>query len=206
MDNRYNISQLFKLAFGVNNPVYLVNPLNKPSYEEPIYKPEVKEVSLKEAERLSQMGTPVIFPIMFEAGDYNFYDKDSRIVKKILADFHFPPATMVDFSRAKNITKTDVIGASGTIKEIYGLDDWSIRIRTLCIADKDMDEREYERRIIEWANVVQSIPVQGDLFGQKNIDNIVIESIDITSVEASPKVIPIELNCVSDEPIEIILR
>ncbi|WP_394800915.1 DUF6046 domain-containing protein [Ornithobacterium rhinotracheale] len=44
------------------------------------------------------------------------------------------------------------------------------------------------------------------MFGKKNIDNIVIESIDITSVEASPNVIPIELNCVSDEPFEIIFR
>ncbi|MCK0193281.1 DUF6046 domain-containing protein [Ornithobacterium rhinotracheale] len=194
------------MAFGVNNPVYLTNPLSKDVSEEPNYSTKVKEVELNEAERLSQMGTPVVFPIMFEAGNYKFYDEDSKLVSRELSEFWFPPATLVDFYRAKNITKTDVIGASGTVKEIYGFDDWSIRIRTICLSDNAMTSREYERRIIEWANVVQSVPVQGDLFGKKNIDNIVIESIDITSVEASPNVIPIELNCVSDEPFEIIFR
>lgn len=205
MDNRYNISQLFKLAFGVNNPVYIVNPIQKDNKSDIHYSPQIKEVELKEAEQLSKLGTPVVFPIKLEAGDYNFYDKNSRIIKKKLSEFWFPPATLVDFSRAKNITRTDVIGGSGTVKEIYGLDDWSIRIRTICIADK-LSTREYEKRIIEWANVVQSIPVVGDLFGDKDIYNMVIESIDITSIEGAPNVVPIELNCVSDEPFEIVYR
>uniref|UniRef100_UPI0039A4D0B7 DUF6046 domain-containing protein n=1 Tax=Ornithobacterium rhinotracheale TaxID=28251 RepID=UPI0039A4D0B7 len=206
MDNRYNISQLFKKAFGINNPVYLTPSLGGYKYEEPRYQPKVKEVDLGEADRLSQMGTPVVFPMRFEAGYYKFYDASSKLVERELPDFWFPPATLVDFSRAKNITKTDVIGASGTVKEIYGLDDWSVRIRTLCISDQHMKSRDYERRLVEWANVVQSIPVEGDLFGKKDIFNLVIESIDITSIEGSPNVIPVELNCVSDEPFEIILR
>lgn len=205
MDNRYNISQLFKLAFGVNNPVYIVNPIQKDSNTDIHYSPQIKEVELKEAKQISKLGTPVVFPVMFEAGDYNFYDENSRIVQRKLSEFWFPPATLVDFSRAKNITRTDVIGGSGTVKEIYGLDDWSIRIRTICMTDK-LSTREYEKRIIEWANVVQSIPVVGDLFGDKNIYNLVIESIDIKSIEGAPNVVPIELNCVSDEPFEIVYR
>ena len=204
MDNRYNISQLFKLAFGTNLPVYLTVPIGK----EPAHTTEygsIRTVEREEAMRLSKLGTPIVFPVKFTAGSYKFYDYQSKIVEKQLADFWLPPATMVDFSRVKNISRTDVIGGNGTVKEIYGFDDWQIRIRTVCHND-ELSAREYEKRVIEWSEVIQSISVEGDLFGWKNIHNLVIESIDIRSLEGAPNIIPIELNCISDEPFELIYR
>lgn len=204
MDNRYNISQLFKLAFGTNLPVYLTVPIGK----EPAHTAEygsIRTVGRDEAMRLSKLGTPIVFPVKFTAGSYKFYDYQSKIVEKQLADFWLPPATMVDFSRVKNIRHTDVIGGNGTVKEIYGFDDWQIRIRTVCHND-ELSSREYEKRLIEWSEVIQSISVEGDLFGWKNIHNLVIESIDIRSLEGTPNIIPIELNCISDEPFELIYR
>jgi hypothetical protein len=204
MDNRYNISQLFKLAFGTNLPVYLTIPIGK----EPAHTAEyssIRTVGREEAMRLSKLGTPIVFPMKFTAGSYKFYDYQSKIVEKQLSDFWLPPATMVDFSRVKNISRTDVIGGNGTVKEIYGFDDWQIRIRTVCHND-ELSSREYEKRLIEWSEVIQSISVEGDLFGWKNIHNLVIESIDIRSLEGTPNIIPIELNCISDEPFELIYR
>lgn len=204
MDNRYNISQLFKLAFGTNLPVYLTVPIGK----EPAHTAEygsIRTVGREEAIRLSKLGTPIVFPMKFTAGNYKFYDYQSKIVEKQLSDFWLPPATMVDFSRVKNISRTDVIGGNGTVKEIYGFDDWQIRIRTVCHND-ELSSREYEKRLIEWSEVIQSISVEGDLFGWKNIHNLVIESIDIRSLEGTPNIIPIELNCISDEPFELIYR
>ena len=204
MDNRYNISQLCKLAFGTNLPVYLTVPIGK----EPVHTAEygsIRTVEREEAMRLSKLGTPIVFPVKFTAGSYKFYDYQSKIVEKQLADFWLPPATMVDFSRVKNISRTDVIGGNGTVKEIYGFDDWQIRIRTVCHND-ELSSREYEKRLIEWSEVIQSISVEGDLFGWKNIHNLVIESIDIRSLEGTPNIIPIELNCISDEPFELIYR
>nr|DAK78205.1 MAG TPA: hypothetical protein [Caudoviricetes sp.] len=204
MDNRYNISQLFKLAFGTNLPVYLTVPIGK----EPAHTAEygsIRTVEREEAMRLSKLGTPIVFPVKFTAGSYKFYDYQSKIVEKQLADFWLPPATMVDFSRVKNISRTDVIGGNGTVKEIYGFDDWQIRIRAVCHND-ELSAREYEKRLIEWSEVIQSISVEGDLFGWKNIHNLVIESIDIRSLEGTPNIIPIELNCISDEPFELIYR
>ena len=204
MDNRYNISLLFKLAFGTNLPVYLTVPIGK----EPAHTAEygsIRTVGREEAMRLSKLGTPIVFPMKFTAGSYKFYDYQSKIVEKQLSDFWLPPATMVDFSRVKNISRTDVIGGNGTVKEIYGFDDWQIRIRTVCHND-ELSSREYEKRLIEWSEVIQSISVEGDLFGWKNIHNLVIESIDIRSLEGTPNIIPIELNCISDEPFELIYR
>ena len=184
--------------------MYLTVPIGKEPARTAEYG-SIRTVEREEAMRLSKLGTPIVFPMKFTAGSYKFYDYQSKIVEKQLADFWLPPATMVDFSRVKNISRTDVIGGNGTVKEIYGFDDWQIRIRTVCHND-ELSAREYEKRLIEWSEVIQSISVEGDLFGWKNIHNFVIESIDIRSLEGTPNIIPIELNCISDEPFELIYR
>jgi hypothetical protein len=204
-DNRYNISELFQTAFGVNNPVYLTVPVDGKKDNGIVYNTGIKKVELPEAKRLSKLGTPIVFPVKFVGGNYKFYDSKAKIITKSLNDFWLPPATMVDFSQAKVITKTDVYGPHGSVKEIYSFDDWIIRIRTLCISD-EMSAREYEKAIIEWSRAVQSISIEGDLFGWKDIHNITIEEIDIKSLEGSPNVIPIELSCTSDEPFELIYK
>lgn len=205
MDRRYEIGQLFKLAFGVSSPVYLTVPIGKQKQPEIQYSGiKIKESELPEAERLSRFGTPIVFPVKLLKGDYKVYDKDSQIIKKEYDDFWFPPATMVDFSWGKISIKTSVYGSNGSVKEIYGFDDWSIRIRTLCITD-ELSARDYEKKIIDWVKVVQSIKVEGFLFQSKDIFNIVIEDIDIKSIEGSPNVIPIELSCYSDKPMDLLL-
>lgn len=206
MDRRYEISQLFKLAFGVSSPVYLTVPIGKQKQPEIQYSGmKIKESEIEEAERLSRFGTPIIFPLKFKGGMYQNYNAKGILVDRKMQDFWFPPATMVDFSRGKNITRTDILGGNGTVKEIFGFEDWDIRIRTLCITD-EMPAREYEKRIIEWAQITQSIEVESDLFIWKDIKNLVIENIDVKSIEGSPGIIPIELQCSSDEPFELIYK
>ena len=68
-----------------------------------------------------------------------------------MASFPMPYATIVDFSRSMNCSKTKVLGVHGTVKEVYGLDDWKINIRGFCIADKSREEmcirdRDYTAR------------------------------------------------------------
>lgn len=206
MDRRYEISQLFKLAFGVSSPVYLTVPIGKQRQQEIQYPSiPIKVSEMEEAERFSRLGTPIVFPIRFKGGMYNVYDHKAAIIERQYDSFWFPPATMVDFSQSKNITRTDVLGGNGTVKEIFGFEDWSIRIRTLCISD-ELSARDYEKNIIEWSKAVQSIEVEGKLFSTKNIFNLVIDDIDIKSLEGSPNVIPIELNCSSDEPFELVYK
>ena len=77
------------------------------------------------------------------------------------------------------------------------------RIRTLCIRNKELSEREQEKKILEWFQVVGSIGIEGYLFTKKNIKSIVLEDIDIKSISGSPNVIPIEITAVSDEAIEL---
>jgi hypothetical protein len=202
LDNRAILGQLFKAAFGTV-PVYFTIPLGKEKQADLSgFKPEIlEEVTYEDAERLSVYGTPIIFPIEFKGGTYKVYNDKGQIVEKKFQDLLLPATTMVDFGRPKNIIKTNMLGANGTVKEIYGFDDWQIRIRTLCIKG-ELEAREYVERLNEFNEIVQPIEVHSSIFSKKKIYRICIEDFQEKSLEGRPNVIPIELSCVSDEAIE----
>lgn len=97
------------------------------------------------------------------------------------------------------MTKTNTLKGN-TIKEVFGFDDWEITIRMLCINEYGRTAKESRDLLIEWSNLRDSINVFGSVFNRKNIYNIIIEEINIKSIEGHPDVIPIELKCLSDEP------
>ena len=207
IDNRAVLGQLFKTAFGVS-PVYITVPIGKPKQVKiEGFNPSVKDEFVNEDQVLKSVyGTPIVFPVQFRGGDYPVYDWYGKPKMKRYDDLWLPATTMVDFSRAKNVIKTNVLGANGTIKEVFGFDDWNIRIRMLCINDNKYKAREYADMLQDWFEIAGGINVFGSIFSKKEIYNIVIENIDIKSVTGSPDVIPIEMTAVSNEPIEIFLN
>jgi hypothetical protein len=207
LDNRAILGQLFKTAFGTM-PVYLTVPLGKEKQADLSgFKPEIlEEVTYEDALRKSLYGTPIIFPVLFKGGTYKVYqDRTGKIVDEEFEDLWLPATTMVDFGRSKNIIKTNMLGNEGTVKEVYGFDDWQVRIRILCIKG-EFSARKYVDKLNNFNRIIKPISVEGSLFSAKSIDSIVIESLEEKSVEGSPNVIPIELSCVSDEAMEITIN
>lgn len=206
IDNRAVLGDLFRTAFGVA-PVYITVPLGEQKYSkiEGFYPELTQDPENPDEILMSDYGTPIIYPVKFIGGEYPIYDWYGKPGKRNYEDLWLPATTMLDFSRAKNIIKTNVLGANGTVKEVFGFDDWQIRIRSLCIKDKKMTAMQYADRLQDWFEVAGGIKVQGSIFGMKEIYNIVIENFDIKSVSGSPGVIPVELTACSNEPVEIFL-
>lgn len=208
-------------VFGVNSPIFI--PWGKTrdyvagKYEEseeiqPSSFPEgfqgIELVDETEAERLSWMGTPVVGTFNFQAGQYNCF-KQGQIAKVSMPEFLFPYATLVTFSRAMNMTQTKILGAAGTVKEIYGLDDWNINIQGICLTDKDrpncITAEEQVTELIRWRNITDTINVSGKLFTSKDIYALCIKSFSISPQQGRPGAIPFTIEAVSDEPIELVL-
>lgn len=162
-----------------------------------------------EVERMSWMGTPVVGSFSFRAGSYNTYTVKGQTGKVEMPDFLFPYATMVTFSRAMNMTQTKVIGNAGTVKEIYGLDDWDIQIQGICLTDRDRlahrTAAEQIDELVRWRNVADTINVSGALFSNKDIYALCIKSFSISPQQGRPGAIPFTIEAVSDEPIELVL-
>lgn len=204
-DIRYNLSELFQLAFGQNSPVFIPQSINPPQRNGV----EFTGISVKpdeEANRMSWLGTPILFPIKFKKGTYKTFTVDGELEEIRLSDFYLPPATLVDFRRAKNVTKTNVLGDTGTVKEIFGFDDWKIRIKGLCLNEPNRTAYEQLQELLQWEQLSDNINVSGQLFTDKEINSIVIESIEVPQVQGKPNVIPFTINAVSDQILELTIE
>ncbi|MEA4981419.1 MAG: DUF6046 domain-containing protein [Paludibacter sp.] len=159
-----------------------------------------------EYDRLSQFGTPVFGLFKAKGGDYDVFDNNSgsRIVKREYADFEFPVATIVDFSRKKSTVVTPTLGGKGSVKEIMGLDDWRITIRGLIINDESRVNfqrtvKQQQYRIDMLNEIVGSIAVEGKIFEQRNIHHITLLEVRYTPVQGKPGLVQYEIDALSDE-------
>ena len=204
----YNIGSLFTSVFGVSSPVYL------PWGDDPgtNFPKDYRDIGIadeQEPERLSWMGTPVLGTFTFDAGSYKTYDGQGKLIDVNMPGFILPYACLVDFSKAMNVTKTKVLGNAGTVKEIYGLDDWNINIRGFCLTDKSRKaQKEMEEQmdmLVKYRTIAGSINVTGKVFNNKDINAIVIEDLSLNPIQGKPDVMPFTIRAVSDKPIELLL-
>lgn len=203
MKTNFDIANALSAAFGIKAPLFVL-PDTAPQKGEAAYA-SIPVKTLPEAKKMSWLGTPIIYPMVFKGGEYQIYKPTGELGSSKLNDFEIPPATLVDFRRSKNITKTRLSGNNGTVKEIYGFDDWQIRIRGLCLNTPDISAYDQHLELLKWEKLADSIQVQGELFLDKDIFNLTIEDIDFRQPEGKQNIIPFEITAVSDEPLELVL-
>lgn len=210
-DIRYQLSQLFELAFGVSNPVFLPEPITLGSPAD--RRAAFGNVPVNEASgygATSWMGTPMVAPLTFRGGVYQTYGRNGELEEYPLDDFTLPAATLMDFTREKNIVRTAIPGKNGTVKELYSFGDWKIRIRGLCLNDpsrRDHPTAEGQKQaLISWEKVAGHVSVKGNpLFNEKEIYAIVIGSVTFRQLQGREGVVPFEIEAESDAPEELLL-
>lgn len=206
-DYRYNLSQLFSATFGINAPIFITEPL-------PFDKRENANLDYNgiktidhyyDSEKSSSLGTPILGLLKFKAGEYQSYYSDGTLGLAKYQDFYLPASTLFFFRRSKNITKTNLLGSNGTIKEIFGFDDWIIDVKGLALDDEASSAREKIMALEEWVDIAGAISIESKLFSTKKITNVVIDDYKQEAVQGSPGIIPFTMTFLSDEAIELIL-
>jgi len=205
MDARYDISKLFEAAFGMQLPFYIIPSVRVNANQGETYCPKIKMNKGEWRGRKTYLGTNFIMPTRFVGGEYYKYKPNGELTKTTLDDIVLPPVTLIDFRRAKNITKTDMLGSDGTVKEIYGFDDWIFTARGLALSRPGYYAYQKIQDLLEFENLADSIEVSSFLFSEKNITRIVIENIEIGQLEGQPDTIPFTIQGCSDNPIELVL-
>lgn len=195
-----NIEEVFELAFGISKTSFKYKVGFDTETMGTINFGNIPTADPVQVHKMSWMGTPIMFPVKFEGGVYNIFDK-GIIIDKTMGDLWLPPTTLVDFRRARRITKTHVSGNNGTVKELTTFEDWQIRFRIVCLDSQQSTAYEQLNELIEWFNLVDAINVQGDLFFQKDIFSIVLTEIDIKQVQGNSTAIPVEITALSDSHI-----
>lgn len=139
-----------------------------------------------------------------KGGRYLNYDYKSELNEVEYSDLLMPLATMVDFSRDKVVTKTPTVGGVGSVKEIYGLDDWNISISGIILPDTlnpytQQTVSEQMDILQRYHEIAGSIEVEGQLFAQRNITRIVTESLSFSPIQGRPNMMQYSIQAVSDE-------
>ncbi|MEH0008010.1 MAG: DUF6046 domain-containing protein [Flavobacteriales bacterium] len=189
-----DLSQLFESAFG-ESPLYAT---------EAAVRNRGMDFTDESAKKTSWLGTPVMFPIKFKRGAYQIYKPNGEVEKVERSDFYLPPC-LVQFSRAKNLTQTHVLGDTGSVKEMFGFDDWNIKIKGLCLDEPDRKAYDQLEALLDWEEIAAGIDVSGSLFADKQIYNIVIKSIDVKQIQGKPGVIPFTIDAVSEDEAILVL-
>lgn len=201
-----NIANLFAEVFGVSAPIFIPYGRQLPAFAPEGWK-DFRIIKREEALLKSWMGTPVMDSFALASGTYRCFDVKGNLSDIEMDDFVMPYATLVEFSRQMNVTKTKVMGNFGTVKEIYGLDDWNINIRGFCLTDKGRESQktadEQAHALVMWSRLVDSIEVSGDLFVQKAIYSLVMENFQLAPVQGKPDVYSFTISAVSDKSIEL---
>jgi hypothetical protein len=214
------VGNIISEVFGISSPIYIPWGNNKSfppgDYEIPVegwgqtggYE-NVRLISQEKGDELSEFGTPVLGVVEFRAGTYNMYDRMSGQVKRVsYGSYTLPYSCICEFSRESNVITTNVLGNTGTVKELFGLGDWNINIRGIAVNSGNMyrdDAHEQIKKLTQWSNICDAINIGGAVFANKDISRVVIKSINIQPIEAKYNVIPFQIEMISDEPLELTL-
>jgi hypothetical protein len=194
-------------VFGINSPIFI--PWGDRTYYEAAGFQGMQLLPEDAPAVYSEFGTPVFGTVTFEAGEYNSYNRMTGALEKVAMEtYTLPHSCIVTYSRDANITKTEVLGSTGTVKELYGKGDWNITIRGIAFSNRNgsgLPAQEQINRLIKWDNLCDSIPVVGNIFREKGINNIVIETMSIQPVVGRRDAIPFQIEAISDEPVELYL-
>lgn len=213
-------ASLLKDVYGVESPIYLPYGLHHDYKARGYIIPEasanvdvngysgISIVPEEKYDRLSMFGTPVMGSFWVEGGSYKVFDEcTGQLIDRRYDDFEFPVATIVSLRRPKNIIKTSMRGGYGTVKEIYGFDDWEIQIDGIIFDDpsrkgqKTKDEQmDALQRIDEIAGSVSIL--KGSIFLNRKISRITLEEgISFNPIQGKPNIMPFSIKACSDDDI-----
>lgn len=199
---KYSISDLFSAAFGINIPVYSVDPLPGDLPANLSYSGVTSLPDYYKPDAVSWMGTPIMFQATFVKGNYNRYKMNGELESVRLDDLPLPPATLFSFRRAKNITRTNVLGSNGTVKEVFGFDDWIIDVRGLCLDEPNQSAQDQFDKLLQWEKIADAIGVSGSQFSKREIKKVCISEWADNIPQGQPGVLAFQFSLVSDDPTE----
>lgn len=208
-DLNYNIANLFANSFGYKVTKAYDPKIGAGQADDPkgIYQ-GIEFVDQEEALHLSALGTPVLFPITLLASTYKRYNDIGKIEKVTMEDFQLPISCVVDFRLPKIMPRTNVSGGRGTVKELFGFDDWQITIKGFFLKEGNQPQGlinplEQEKRLTDWCQLASSVEVAGEIFNMRDINTIALGELAINAERGRPGIRPFTLPCLSDDPVEL---
>jgi len=159
-----------------------------------------------EPKLISDFGTPIEFPIIFNSGIYDVLpiiekqtesNKVIEYTKRAFDEFCLPLTSLIRYSRVKQITRTQNLYTGISTKEIYGFEDWSVEIKGVCLNEKNRTAREQIKTLLAFEKILSPIRVTSEWLSHIKVNFININEIIIPQLQGKPNVIPFEIRAES---------
>lgn len=197
------VAGLLTDVFGVNQPVF--HPSQGDSSIQPDGFSQVElEPDAPEYDKAPiRYGQKTWGAFWLKGGSYLTFGHKGNLVNERFSDFMMPLATLVSFNRPKMVKKTTTPGGAGAVKEIFGLDDWSISINGIILPDYNnppgQQTVEEQMDILQrFHEVAGSIEVEGQIFAKRNITRIVTDDVKFDPIQGKPNMMQFSIPAMSD--------
>lgn len=182
----FNLIDMFRRVFGFRGiPYGTVNTnLNMVSAAGDA---DISTFSVKQANKLSIMGTPIFHPLTINGID-------------------LPNEPLITLSGKNEIIRTRISGNTqrGSVKELIGEDDYVITVKGFAVNMDSDDYPEAEmRKLRQLKEFKGHMEVISPLLALFNINHVVLEDIQVPGVEGYQAIQGYELKLYSDDPYEL---
>lgn len=167
------------------------------------------DVTTLEERRKGKFGQPIFDEFTFLADDVNklTYETSTDFgvnAIRIVSNFVFETA-LIEINQTKNIVKTSIAGLNGTVKEYMSNGDYIINLKGVIVGDvaNQRPDRNKLNYLVAFLNAPLSLPISCSFCEEFKINNVVIESYRLGQREGARNVIDIDINMVSDSPIQL---
>lgn len=189
--NSFNLVELYQKAFGIKGVRFAIPP-NTQNQKADIMYNGLSVSTPPSALAQSILGTPIYEQITFKDGNN---------------EYTLPDWPLIDIAYTKNIIKTPVKGRNGTVKEYINIDDYQIAIRGILI-NYFTDEYPYDllSQLQSFCIINKELQVTSPVLNILDIHNVVIADVRYPEVEGYNHIQPFIIQCLSDEPVELIIK
>ena len=151
----------------------------------------------------SYLGTPVFSNIDFIEGSYKNLEGETIEYETLTVN-----TVLFSVNQSKNVVRTPIQGRNGTVKEYISDGDFDVSIRGLIVSP---NANEYPKndvlKLVEILKVQDNLEIASRFLNDRfGITNLVIMSYSLPENEGFQNMQAFEINAVSDEPIELILK
>lgn len=208
---RFSIPSALAQLYGILRPVTFPGMAQLAEAEVPeVSFGGIQVVEDSEIRAMSSIGTPIWHPITLRGGRYKAYAPDGRVEEVQLGELRLPISSISEMSLSKTITKTQVSASGASVKEVYSNGDWEIRLSGILLDEARHPNgattvETMEERMLEFAQLADSIGVDSDIYNRRGIDRLVIRSISFNQLPGRPRMIGYQIQCESDAPLELLI-
>lgn len=188
----FNLIELYTKVFGIKGARFAIPAPGGTGYQGSVEYGSLDVPLPSRAKAMSVLGTPIYEQITLSTAE---------------REYTFPDWPLIDISATKNIVTTAIKGKKGTVKEYINTDDYQITIRGILI---NYDSDEYPEELVydlhETFKINKEMQITSAVPNLLDIHNVVIKDLKIPEVEGYNNIQPYLLQCLSDDPIELLIK